>query len=131
MGNDSIGYFFIVLLVLIAAPLVFWIASVLYAWVKWLFNDKSKLNASYSEIKDFENPVREDTKIHYKIGTDSNTRLVLCDNNFLEVNELFNEHKNKGSHAFVLKIETIKRGSYFLEMTTSNQKITKRITIEK
>ena len=47
IGNDGIGYFFIILLVLIAAPLVFWIGSVLYAWVKWLFNDKQKLNASF------------------------------------------------------------------------------------
>ncbi|MEN8787471.1 MAG: T9SS type A sorting domain-containing protein [Flavobacteriales bacterium] len=130
MGNDAIGYFFIVLLVLIAAPLVFWIGSVLYAWVKWLFNDKSKLNASYSEMSDFENPVKENITLKYKIGTDSNTRLVLCDNNFLEIKELFNEHKNKGSHTFNLEIDSIKRGSYFLEMTTSNQKITKKISIE-
>ncbi len=130
MGNDAIGYFFIVLLVLIAAPLVFWIGSVLYAWVKWLFNDKSKLNASYSEMSDFENPVKENITLKYKIGTDSNTRLVLCDNNFLEIKELFNEHKNKGSHSFNLEIDSIKRGSYFLEMTTSNQKITKKISIE-
>ena len=130
MGNDAIGYFFIVLLVLIAAPLVFWIGSVLYAWVKWLFNDKSKLNASYSEMSDFENPVKENITLKYKIGTDNNTRLVLCDNNFLEIKELFNEHKNKGSHSFNLEIDSIKRGSYFLEMTTSNQKITKKISIE-
>lgn len=130
MGNDAIGYFFIVLLVLIAAPLVFWIGSVLFAWVKWLFNDKSKLNASYSEMSDFENPVKENITLKYKIGTDSNTRLVLCDNNFLEIKELFNEHKNKGSHSFNLEIDSIKRGSYFLEMTTSNQKITKKISIE-
>ena len=130
MGNDAIGYFFIVLLVLIAAPLVFWIGSVLYAWVKWLFNDKSKLNASYSEMSDFENPVKKNITLKYKIGTDSNTRLVLCDNNFLEIKELFNEHKNKGSHSFNLEIDSIKRGSYFLEMTTSNQKITKKISIE-
>ena len=130
MGNDAIGYFFIVLLVLIAAPLVFWIGSVLYAWVKWLFNDKSKLNASYSEMSDFENPVKKNITLKYKIGTDSNTRLVLCDNNFLEIKELFNEHKNKGSHTFNLEIDSIKRGSYFLEMTTSNQKITKKISIE-
>ena len=130
MGNDAIGYFFIVLLVLIAAPLVFWIGSVLYAWVKWLFNDKSKLNASYSEMSDFENPVKENITLKYKIGTDSNTRLVLCYYNFLEIKELFNEHKNKGSHTFNLEIDSIKRGSYFLEMTTSNQKITKKISIE-
>ena len=131
MGNDAIGYFFIVLLVLIAAPLVFWIGSVLYAWVKWLFNDKSKLNASFSEMSDFENPVRQNIELKFKIGTESNTRLVLCDNNFLEVKELFNEKKPTGSHSFQLEIDSINKGSYFLEMTTMNQKITKKIIIEK
>ena len=52
MGNDAIGYFFIILLLMIAAPLIFWILSILYAWVKWLFNDRKKLNESYSIIHD-------------------------------------------------------------------------------
>lgn len=130
MGNDAIGYFFIGLLVLIAAPLVFWVSSVLYAWVKWLFNDKKKLNASFSEIFDFENPVGNKTALKYKIGTEGNARLVLCDNNFLEIKELFNETKSIGVHSFQLELDSIGNGSYFLEMTTSNQKITKRIVIE-
>lgn len=130
IGNDGIGYFFILLLVLIAAPLVFWIGSVLYAWVKWLFNDKQKLNASYSEIKDISNPVRGTVKLTYILGSAGRTKLMLVDNNFNEKNELFHEDKSIGKHSFEFESNRIENGSYFLEMTTINQKITKKLVIE-
>ncbi len=130
IGNDGIGYFFILLLVLIAAPLVFWIGSVLYAWVKWLFNDKQKLNASYSEIKDISNPVRGTVKLTYILGSAGRTKLMLVDNNFNEKNELFHEDKSIGKHSFEFESKRIENGSYFLEMTTINQKITKKLVIE-
>jgi len=129
-GNDGIGYFFILLLVLIAAPLVFWIGSVLYAWVKWLFNDKQKLNASYSEIKDISNPVRGTVTLTFVLGSAGKTKLVLVDNNFNEKNELFHEDKSIGKHSFEFESNGIENGSYFLEMTTINQKITKKLVIE-
>jgi hypothetical protein len=130
IGNDGIGYFFILLLVLIAAPLVFWIGSVLYAWVKWLFNDKQKLNASYSEIKDISNPVRGTVKLTYMLGSAGRTKLVLVDNNFNEKNELFHEDKSIGKHSFEFESNRLENGAYFLEMTTINQKITKKLVIE-
>lgn len=130
IGNDGIGYFFILLLVLIAAPLVFWIGSVLYAWVKWLFNDKQKLNASYSEIKDISNPVRGTVKLTYILGSAGRTKLMLVDNNFNEKNELFHEDKSIGKHSFEFESNRIENGAYFLEMTTINQKITKKLVIE-
>lgn len=130
IGNDGIGYFFIILLVLIAAPLFFWIGSVLYAWVKWLFNDKQKLNASFSEMKDITNPVTGTVKLQFKLGTAGNTKLALCDNNFVEKNELFNEEKSRGNHSFELNSSSVVNGFYFLELTTTNQKITKKIVIE-
>lgn len=130
IGNDGIGYFFILLLVLIAAPLVFWIGSVLYAWVKWLFNDKQKLNASYSEIKDISNPVRGTVKLTYILGSAGRTKLMLVDNNFNEKNELFHEDKSIGKHSFEFESNRLENGAYFLEMTTINQKITKKLVIE-
>lgn len=130
MGNDAIGYFFIILLVLIAAPLVFWIASVLYAWVKWLFHDKSKLNASFSEMKDIKNPVTNTLVINYNLGTEGVTKLTICDVRFSPIRELFAEKKEIGNHSFQLETRELKNGAYFLEMITPNQTITKRIIIE-
>ena len=89
MGKDAIGYFFIILLILIAAPLVFWILSMLYAWVKWLFNDKKKLNDSYSFINEFDNPVNNNHELWYNIGTKSEVSLDLTDTKFNTLRNFF------------------------------------------
>lgn len=130
MGNDAIGYFFIILLILIAAPLVFWIASLLYAWVKWLFHDKSKLNASYSEMSDIKNPVKGEQKITYKIGTDTEVELALSNTSFEKVNSIFREKKEIGNYHYTLDTNNIENGVYFLQLITVNHTITKKIIIE-
>ena len=128
--EDAIGYFFIILLILIAAPLIFWIGSLLYAWVKWLFHDKSKLNASFSEMSDITNPVKGEENIRYKIGTNSEVELVLSNKSFKEIKSIFKENKNIGNHTFTFDTKSIDNGVYFLQLKTVNHTITKKIIIE-
>ena len=130
MGNDAIGYFFIILLILIVAPLVFWISSMLYAWVKWLFNDKEKLNASFTVINDIKNPLRGVYEINYLLGSQSNVVIELADKSFKSVQELFSEQQLVGKHSFDFNTQNIKNGIYFLVLKTVNQKITKKIVID-
>ena len=128
MGNDAIGYFFIILLVMIAAPLVFWIGSVFYAWVKWLFNDKAKLNASFSSIEEFRNPIHGKLKINYQLGTEGEVEFYILDLGYTIIKELKKEPQPIGKHQFEIDTTLIQNGSYFLQMKTVNQKITKTIT---
>ena len=130
MGNDAIGYFFIILLILIAAPLVFWIGSVFYAWVKWLFNDKEKLNASFSELNEINNPVKGIQPIIYRLGTGSKVEILLSDDSFSSFQGLFEQEQKIGKHTFNFDSKKITNGVYFLIFRTINQKITKRIVIE-
>lgn len=130
MGNDTIGYFFIILLVLIAAPLVFWILSVLYAWVKWLFNDKKKLNESYSFIQEIQNPIKDKFVMNYKIGTESQVDIFITDTKFNELKNLFSERQEVGKHSFTLDTNQLGNGKYFLKLQTKNQTLTKQIIIE-
>ncbi len=130
MGKDAIGYFFIIMLILIAAPLVFWMLSVLYAWVKWLFNDKKKLNESYSFINEFDNPVRNNHEVWYKVGTESEICLDLTDTKFNTLRNLIKEVKSSGNHKIEINTKELGNGRYFLKLTTSNQTITKQIIID-
>lgn len=130
MGKDAIGYFFIILLILIVAPLVFWIISMLYAWVKWLFNDKKKLNESYSFINDFDNPVKNDHEVLYKVGIESEISLDLTDTKFNILRTLIKEIKPSGSYKIVINTKELGNGRYFIKLTTSNQTITKQIIID-
>lgn len=130
MGNDAIGYFFIILLVLIIAPLVFWILSLLYAWVKWLFNDKKKLNESFSFMEEIDNPIKDDYKLQYKLGQSGRVILSLTDMKLNELRQLLLEEKEKGSHSYVLNSKLLSNGKYFIQLTTNNQKITKQIIID-
>lgn len=130
MGKDAIGYFFIILLILIAAPLLFWLISVLYAWVKWLFNDKKKLNESFSFIDEFANPVKDQHEIWYKIGTESQIELDITDTKFNSLRNLVKESKSSGKYKHVINTKELGNGKYFLKLTTSNQTITKQIIID-
>ncbi|MDA9066979.1 T9SS type A sorting domain-containing protein [Flavobacteriales bacterium] len=130
MGKDAIGYFFIILLILIAAPLVFWILSMLYAWVKWLFNDKKKLNDSYSFINEFDNPVNNNHELWYNIGTKSEVSLDLTDTKFNTLRNLIKEVKQSGSYKIDINTKELGNGRYFVKLTTDNQTITKQIIID-
>lgn len=130
MGNDAIGYFFIILLVLIIAPLVFWVLSMLYAWVKWLFNDKKKLNESFSFMEEIDNPIKDEYKLQYKLGNSSQVILSLTDVKLNELKQLFQDEKEKGVHSYVLNSKLLSNGKYFIQLTTNNQTITKQIIID-
>lgn len=130
MGNDAIGYFFIILLVLIIAPLVFWVLSMFYAWLKWLLNDKKKLNESYSFMEEIENPIKDDYKLQYKLGKSSQVILSLTDVKLNELKQLSLEVKEKGVHSYILNSKLLSNGKYFIQLTTNNQKITKQIIID-
>ena len=125
-----IGYFFIPFLILIAAPIIFWIASIFYAWVKWLFNDKEKLNESYSHIQDIINPVSDSYTIKYKLGSDGSVKLIVLDSKFDEIVQLFDENKTEGNHNYDFDSKAVSNGTYFVKMVTSNQTLTKKIIIE-
>ena len=58
--DDSIGYLTYAFLIVAATPFLFWIVSLLYAWVKWLFKGKKELNESYTEMSEFNNPISEE-----------------------------------------------------------------------
>ncbi len=130
MGNDAIGYFFIILLILIAAPLVFWIMSMLYVWIKWLFNDKKKLNESFSEVRDIENPIKGEYRIKYRLGTISKVEIAIADSSFNNIHNLFEDQQVEGKYTFNFDSKEIKNGVYYLVLKTVNQKITKKIVIE-
>ncbi|MEN8929536.1 MAG: T9SS type A sorting domain-containing protein [Flavobacteriales bacterium] len=130
MGNDAIGYFFIILLVLIIAPLVFWVISMLYAWVKWLFNDKKKLNESFSIFEEINNPIKEEYTLSYKLGQSCKVVLSIMDVKLNELKQLSAEEKEKGTHTYVLNSKLLSNGRYFIQLTTNNQKITKQIIID-
>ena len=130
MGNDAIGYFFIILLLMIAAPLIFWILSILYAWVKWLFNDRKKLNESYSRIHDVENPSQSLYKVKYKLGLDTKVELFITDTKFNELRTILSESKERGTHVYELNTKELGNGMYFLKLKTENQTLTKQIVIE-
>ena len=130
MGNDAIGYFFIILLVLIIAPLVFWFLSLLYAWVIWLFKDKKKLNESFSFMEEIENPIKDDYELQYKLGQSSRIILSLTDVKLNELKQLSNDDKQEGAHSFILNTKLLSNGRYILQLTTSNQTITKQIIID-
>lgn len=130
MGNDAIGYFFIILLVLIIAPLVFWVISMLYAWVKWLFNDKKKLNESFSQMEEIKNPIKNEYQFNYNLGQNSRVKISLKDVKLNLLKELAAEEKEKGSHSYVLNSKLLSNGKYFIQMETNNQTITKQIIID-
>ena len=130
MGNDAIGYFFIILLLLIAAPLIFWIISLLYAWVKWLFNDKKKLNASFSVVEDINNPIQDKYKINYKLGSSSDVDLSITDVKLNVIKQFESEKKEAGIYSYLLDSTLLSNGKYFIQLTTHNQKITKEILID-
>lgn len=130
MGNDAIGYFFIILLVLIIAPLVFWVLSMLYAWSVWLFNDKKKLNQSFSFIEEIENPIKDEYELQYKLGQSSQVILSLTDVKLNELKQLFKGKKEKGTHSFILNSKLLSNGRYFIQLTTNNQTITKQLIID-
>ncbi|MDA9261743.1 T9SS type A sorting domain-containing protein [Flavobacteriales bacterium] len=130
MGNDAIGYFFIILLVLIIAPLVFWVLSMLYAWVLWLFKDKKKLNESFSFMEEIDNPIKDEYNIQYKLGQSSEVILSLTDVKLNELKQLSKEEKEKGSYSFMLNSKLLSNGRYFIQLTTNNQTITKQIIID-
>ncbi|MGB1039916.1 MAG: T9SS type A sorting domain-containing protein [Flavobacteriales bacterium] len=124
-----IGYFFIPFLILIAAPLIFWLGSLLFVWVKWLFNDKEQLNESYSYIHDIINPVSDSYTIKYKIGTDSKVKLFILNTKFEELKKLFEEDKIIGNHNYDFNSKDISNGTYFVKMVTANQTMTKKIIV--
>lgn len=130
MGNDAIGYFFIILLVLIIAPLVFWVLSMLYAWVIWLLKDKKKLNESFSFMEEIDNPIKNDYKIQYKLGQSSQVILSITDVKLNELKQLSKDDKEKGSYSYILNSRMLSNGRYFIQLTTNNQKITKQIIID-
>ena len=124
-----IGYFFIPFLILIAAPLIFWLGSLLFVWVKWLFNDKEQLNESYSYIDDIINPVSDSYTIKYKIGTDSKVKFFILNTKFEELKKLFEEDKIIGNHNYDFNSKDISNGTYFVKMVTANQTMTKKIIV--
>ena len=130
MGNDAIGYFFIILLVLIIAPLVFWVLSMLYAWVKWLFNDKKKLNDSFSFMEEIENPIKDEYTLQYKLGQASKVILAITDFNLKVLKQLTDEEMEKGVHTYTLNSSLLSNGKYFIQLTTNNQVITKQRIID-
>lgn len=128
--GDTGKWGFLVLLLLIIAPLLFWIVSLSIAWVKWLFFEKEKLNASYATMQDFRKHISNTQKIYYSLGIDTNVQLKLLNENYSEVKLLQKDFVNKGKHSVNFDSKEVPNGVYFCELVTDNQKTTKRLIVE-
>ena len=128
--DDSIGYLTYAFLIVAATPFLFWIVSLLYAWVKWLFKGKKELNESYTEMSEFNNPISEEFTFSYLLGTDGEVKFALIDTSFNEIKTLEKNTLERGRHKFVLDTSLFSNGKYFLKLITNNQEITKQIIIE-
>lgn len=128
--GDTGKWGFLILLLLIIAPLLFWIVSLSVAWVKWLFFEKEKLNASYATMQDFRKHISNTQKIYYNLGIDTNVQLKLLNENYSEVKLLLKDFVNKGKHSVNFNSKEVPNGVYFCELITDNQKTTKRLIVK-
>lgn len=130
MPRDFAQWGFLVLVILIATPVIFWLITLFIAWVKWLFKDESKRGVSYAKLKDFENPVSNVIKIDFEVGTDSEIKISLLDKNFNLLIVLLEESLERGEHSLDLDTVDYVDGEYFAQLKTNHQRITKKVIFD-
>lgn len=130
MPKDLGQWGFLVLVILIAAPILFWLISMFIVWVRWLVIRKDKLNSSYAIIEDFNGEVKKGhLTINYSLGVDSSIKINIVDQKFKEIDKVLNAPHNKGKHSLNYNISSLNQGAYFCQLITDNQKITKKFIV--
>jgi hypothetical protein len=127
--EDTGKWGFLVLLLLILGPLLFWVVSLLIAWVKWLFVGKKELNDSFAVMKEFRGPISHKSIIDYELGTSGDVIIRLLDENFKEIKLLLKDYIDKGAHFLEFDTTAVNNGVYFCELITDTQKTQKRLII--
>jgi hypothetical protein len=128
--EDTGQWGFLVLLILIIGPLLFWIVSLLISWVRWLFFDKEKLNASYATMQDFRIHLSNNSKFYYELGKDTNVEIKLLNEDYSQAKLFIKDFVNKGRNYIEFDSTLFDNGVYFCELITDNQKTIKRLIIE-
>ena len=130
MPKDIAQWGFLVLILLVAGPILFYLISLFVMWVRWVTVKKKELNDSYAEILALQVGKSEaDFEVSYKLGTEGEIEIVILDKGFVPVLKVFSGNNNIGVHTALFNVGELAKGTYYCQMITENQKITKRFDL--
>lgn len=130
MPADIAQWGFLVLILLVAGPILFYLISLFVMWVRWVTVKKKEVNESYAEILALQfGKSQADFEVSYKLGINSEVEITILDNQFNAVLEVFNGNNNKGTHTTLFNVGSLGKGIFYCQLITDNQKITKRFDL--
>ncbi len=129
MPEDLGKWGFLALVILIASPILFWIISLLIVWGKWVLTKDKVEKVDYAELSDFIGAVSDKAPLKFKLGVETDTVIKLVNEEFKEIKTVLNKRLNEGYHKMDVDVTQVPTGTYFFQLITANQRITKKVII--
>ena len=129
MPQDIAQWGFLLLVIMIAGPILFYLIFLFVYWVKWLANKEDRAKDAFANL--FEIKIKDNGTLpfRYELGEDSTIQINILNTQFNLVFEVFNGKKEKGLHETSFETTILQKGTYYCQLVTENQKLTKKFEI--
>ena len=81
--------------------------------------------------QNFPNPFNPTTQLRYDLSSESQVRLTVLNSLGQEIAQLVNDHQPAGTYSFTWDAAGYSSGTYYLELTTANQKFVRKMLLVK